>query len=265
MRGRKFYLPHNMDFRGRAYVLPPHLTHLGSDLSRGLLLFDEKRPLGEGGLRWLKIHLANVFGQDKFVDGAGRIEWGGEGVCSTTVALTLCIPRCSFDDRVAFVDEHLDDVLDSARDPLGTTASVSRFGVSCSPPIVLPQTTTTTTTTRGRSAGGGGPRIPGRPWRPATRFRAPWAAATRPRSCPGFQCTRTAPATACSTMRPLAAILRVRGMSISRHRTRTARRMCTAVGREGGKGEKGLPDLHIKPRSLFFVPHCAIFGTASGG
>ncbi|KAF8591711.1 DNA/RNA polymerase [Ramaria rubella] len=32
-----FYFLHNLDFRGRAYPVPPHLNHIGDDLSRGLL------------------------------------------------------------------------------------------------------------------------------------------------------------------------------------------------------------------------------------
>ncbi len=63
--GVPFYLPHSVDFRGRAYPIPPHLSHVGSDLSRGLLLFAEGRPLGERGLFWLKVQLANMFGFDK--------------------------------------------------------------------------------------------------------------------------------------------------------------------------------------------------------
>lgn len=62
---QKIYFPHNMDFRGRVYPIPPHLNHMGDDLNRGLLSFSEAKPLGEHGLRWLKIHLANVIGQDK--------------------------------------------------------------------------------------------------------------------------------------------------------------------------------------------------------
>jgi DNA-directed RNA polymerase len=83
-------MPHNVDFRGRAYPVPPHLNHIGDDLSRGLLLFAEARPLGKTGLRWLKIHLANVFGYDK----------------------------ASFDEREQFVDERLDKIKDSAEKPL---------------------------------------------------------------------------------------------------------------------------------------------------
>ncbi|TDL27019.1 DNA/RNA polymerase [Rickenella mellea] len=84
------YLPHNVDFRGRAYPIPPHLNHLGDDLSRGLLTFAESKPLGQSGLRWLKIHLANLYGYDKG----------------------------SFEERVNFVREHLDNVYDSAENPL---------------------------------------------------------------------------------------------------------------------------------------------------
>jgi DNA-directed RNA polymerase len=91
MMGYRLYLPHNVDFRGRAYPLPPHLNQLGSDLCRGLLLLDTAKPLGPRGLRWLKIHLANLYGVDK-------------------------VP---FDARVAFVDKNLDNVHDSADNPLG--------------------------------------------------------------------------------------------------------------------------------------------------
>ena len=38
---------------------------MGHDIARGMLLFSEGRKLGEHGLRWLKIHMANKFGQDK--------------------------------------------------------------------------------------------------------------------------------------------------------------------------------------------------------
>ncbi|ONM41060.1 DNA-directed RNA polymerase 3 chloroplastic [Zea mays] len=46
----EFYYPHNLDFRGRAYPMHPHLSHLGSDLCRGVLEYAEGRPLGKYGL-----------------------------------------------------------------------------------------------------------------------------------------------------------------------------------------------------------------------
>nr|ASF90204.1 hypothetical protein SPAR04594 [Bartheletia paradoxa] len=88
--GEKFYFPHNVDFRGRAYPIPPHLNHIGNDLCRGLLTFGESRPLGERGLRWLKIHLSNVFGYSK----------------------------ASFDEREEFAMKHLEEIFDSADKPL---------------------------------------------------------------------------------------------------------------------------------------------------
>ncbi|KAI5079887.1 hypothetical protein GOP47_0005366 [Adiantum capillus-veneris] len=87
-----FYYPHNIDFRGRAYPLHPHLNHLGSDMCRGLLEFAEGRPLKRAGLRWLKIQLANLYGNG--------------------------VDKLSFDDRVAFVEENLDNIMDSAKKPL---------------------------------------------------------------------------------------------------------------------------------------------------
>jgi DNA-directed RNA polymerase, mitochondrial len=87
---RTMYFPHNMDFRGRVYPIPPHLNHMGGDLSRALLVFAEGKTLGERGLRWLKIQIANLYGKDK-------------------------IP---FDDRIKFVDEKLPEIFDSAKNPL---------------------------------------------------------------------------------------------------------------------------------------------------
>lgn len=59
-REPRFFFPHNVDFRGRAYPIPPHLNHMGSDICRGLLLFAEGRPLGPRGLFWLKVRRISV-------------------------------------------------------------------------------------------------------------------------------------------------------------------------------------------------------------
>ncbi|KAG2706866.1 hypothetical protein I3843_05G110000 [Carya illinoinensis] len=87
-----FYYPHNLDFRGRAYPMHPYLNHLGSDICRGILEFAEGRPLGKSGLRWLKIHLANLY--------AGGVD------------------KLSYEGRAEFTENHLDDIFDSADRPL---------------------------------------------------------------------------------------------------------------------------------------------------
>lgn len=80
-----------MDFRGRAYPIPPNFNHLGNDLSRALLLFDEPKALGKTGLKWLKIHLANVYGFDKG----------------------------TFDERLRFVDNNTSKIRASVANPFG--------------------------------------------------------------------------------------------------------------------------------------------------
>lgn len=80
-----------MDFRGRVYPIPPHLNHLGSDLARSLLVFNQKQPLGPDGFNWLKLHCINLTGLKK---------------------------KCAVADRLKYVEEIMDDILDSADYPL---------------------------------------------------------------------------------------------------------------------------------------------------
>lgn len=84
------YFPHNIDFRGRVYPIPPNLSHIGDDLARGLLQFGEAKPLGVEGLKWLRVHLANLYGFDKY----------------------------SIEQRALFADTHREDIFDSADQPL---------------------------------------------------------------------------------------------------------------------------------------------------
>ncbi|KAK1805942.1 hypothetical protein P4O66_012981 [Electrophorus voltai] len=90
MRDEIFWFPHNMDFRGRTYPCPPYFNHLGSDLTRAILMFAEGKPLGLKGLDWLKIHLVNLTGLKKRSSLAGRLE---------------------------YANSHMDDILDSADEP----------------------------------------------------------------------------------------------------------------------------------------------------
>jgi DNA-directed RNA polymerase len=71
-----FYFPHMLDFRGRMYPIPNYLQPQGNDLSRGLLEFATSAPIthDNGGIRWLAIHLASVWGNDK-VSYEARIKW----------------------------------------------------------------------------------------------------------------------------------------------------------------------------------------------
>lgn len=85
------FFPYNVDFRGRAYPVPPHLSIVGSDLCRALLMFATPKPLGPNGLHWLKVHLANLAGADKM----------------------------SFEGRAQFTEDNLDNVRAAVDDPFG--------------------------------------------------------------------------------------------------------------------------------------------------
>lgn len=85
------YYPHNLDFRGRVYPLPTGgPSPQGDDIQKALLRFAEGKPLGEDGADWLAIHIANLFGIDKV----------------------------SFEERIAWVQEHDDLLVDSGEQPL---------------------------------------------------------------------------------------------------------------------------------------------------
>jgi len=80
-----------MDFRGRLYPIPALFHPQGSDLARGLLLFSEGKPINnEAALNWLRIHGANVFGEDKV----------------------------SYDDRIRFIKSKEEEIRRVAEDPI---------------------------------------------------------------------------------------------------------------------------------------------------
>ena len=90
----EFYFPHQLDFRGRAYAVPPFLNPQGADPARALLQFANVVPIGDAeGADWLAIHGANCFGLDK----------------------------ASFAERLAWVDAHDDPIRAVAADPLGSS------------------------------------------------------------------------------------------------------------------------------------------------
>lgn len=89
-RKQTIYFPHNVDYRGRAYPIPTYLNHMGADHTRSILKFAKGKELGVNGLRWLKIHIANVYGFDK----------------------------ASFDEREAFATDNLANIVESATNPL---------------------------------------------------------------------------------------------------------------------------------------------------
>ncbi len=79
------YHIYHLDFRGRIYPRTAYLHEQGCDLARGLLMRTNKKQIGEEGLAWLMICLANTWAGDS---GNGvntdklpiseRIEWASQ-------------------------------------------------------------------------------------------------------------------------------------------------------------------------------------------
>lgn len=84
------WFPHFLDFRGRVYPMAQDLNPQGDDIAKAMLMFSQGKPLGEAGLYWLAIRLANTFGNDKL----------------------------SFDERLAWVIDNERLIRDSANNPL---------------------------------------------------------------------------------------------------------------------------------------------------
>lgn len=60
----RFWTPMNCDWRGRVYAIPT-FNFQRDDRVRALFLFADGQPIGEEGLYWLKVHVANCGDFDK--------------------------------------------------------------------------------------------------------------------------------------------------------------------------------------------------------
>lgn len=89
-----FWIPHNLDFRGRVYPIC-HFSQQRSDHIKALLRFSKGLPIGSDGAYWLAVHLANCgdFGK---------------------------VSKRPLDERVRWVQENEDLIVKVARDPKGT-------------------------------------------------------------------------------------------------------------------------------------------------
>lgn len=90
LRDEVFWSPHCPDFRGRLYPQAQDLNFVGDDVSRSLIMFAEGKPLGERGVYWMQIRLANTYGMDKL----------------------------SFEERIKWVEDNRYAILDSADMPI---------------------------------------------------------------------------------------------------------------------------------------------------
>jgi DNA-directed RNA polymerase len=84
----RFYVPLNIDFRGRLYPLP-FFNFTREDRVRALFLFADGLPIGEEGLLWLKAHVAARANGNTWSD-------------------TKRPSRLNFNERIAWTENNLD-------------------------------------------------------------------------------------------------------------------------------------------------------------
>lgn len=89
MQYDSFSFAYALDWRGRAYPVSSLINPQGDDASKALLMFARGVPLGEEGAYWLAVHGANCFGV-----------------------------KGSFDERVQWISDNEELILDSAANPL---------------------------------------------------------------------------------------------------------------------------------------------------
>jgi DNA-directed RNA polymerase len=90
------WFPYFCDFRGRLYPTVADLSPQGDDAAKGLLMFACGKPLGDTGLFWLCVRAANCWAQDG-------------------------VDKLSLEDRVKWVDDNFDRILEAAHSPVDGT------------------------------------------------------------------------------------------------------------------------------------------------
>lgn len=87
-----FYLPVLLDWRGRIYTINTFLTYQGTDMSKSLLLFNNKQTLNkdsfEASFNTFKIYGANLYG----------------------------LTQVSYEERCSFINELLDEIIEGTYD-----------------------------------------------------------------------------------------------------------------------------------------------------
>lgn len=91
------YHLYHLDFRGRIYPRTAYLHEQGCDLARGLLMRAEKKPIGEEGLAWLMICLANTW--------AGKLDDGHS------------TDKLPIEERIAWAAQNEADLISYANQP----------------------------------------------------------------------------------------------------------------------------------------------------
>jgi DNA-directed RNA polymerase len=100
----RFFIPHNLDWRGREYPMT-NFNFQREDRVRALFLFaDHSEPIGEEGIAWLKVHVANCGDFEK-------------------------VSKKSYEERIKWVDENITQIKDCAMQDWDQSGPLSPSGL----------------------------------------------------------------------------------------------------------------------------------------
>ena len=113
LKNDKFYQYMSADYRGRLYYDEPFLNFQGSDISRGIMLFAEGKPIDESGNFWLAVHTANSYNKSygideipEWVTSDYRSHLEDEGLES------ISVDKFTLEDRATWTQQNIEEIIE---------------------------------------------------------------------------------------------------------------------------------------------------------
>ena len=111
-----FYQEMEADYRGRLYYCEPFLNFQGSDIARGIFLFDEGKEMTEEGKWWLAVHTANAYNQSYDIDDIPS--WAEADYKSMLEAEgldSISVDKFTLEDRVRWTNENMEVIIGAGK------------------------------------------------------------------------------------------------------------------------------------------------------
>ena len=108
----EFYQYVELDYRGRAYYQEPFMNYQGSDMARGLMLFNQGKPLGETGKKWLAIHTATCYNESYNInDIPAWCTYDYAALLREQQLEDISVDKMTLEDRVKWTEVNMDRIL----------------------------------------------------------------------------------------------------------------------------------------------------------
>ena len=117
IRGEAFYQEMEADYRGRLYYKEPFFNFQGSDLARGIMLFDETKEMTEEGKWWLAVHTAASYNMSYDIDEIP--EWAEADYKSYLEAEgldSISVDKFTLEDRVRWTNEYMERIIQAGNE-----------------------------------------------------------------------------------------------------------------------------------------------------